>query len=272
MTMKSHSNALRADSVGGVLLLVLSAHLFGAAQSAAPVVAPSTASGAFKVSLQGWTGELEFVPFTAADGSTKFVSTIEIPWDLFDVFVFALDDKFATDASKAVTKPTKPYVAADRGFGHKGFPAISLSHKAATQCAAWIAAKASIDARLPTDAEWKLICAQAKIPADAIEEFAWTNENSPDTTHKCGKKTADALGCFDLYGNAGEWVNDAKNPRMMGGSFQDARTAVGCASELTPSEDWNSSDPQFPKSIWWLADGPFCGFRVVSDSVPVKGT
>ena len=181
------------------------------------------------------------------------------------------DEVLASDSGVNLKGPVKSAALVKR-FGHKGFPAISLSHKAATQCAAWIAAKASIDARLPTDAEWKLICAQAKIPADAIEEFAWTNENSPDTTHKCGKKKADALGCFDLYGNAGEWVNDAKNPRMMGGSFQDARTAVGCASELTPSEDWNSSDPQFPKSIWWLADGPFCGFRVVSDSVPVKGT
>lgn len=222
------------------------------------------------MSLHGWTGELEFVPFTAADGSTKYVSTIEIPWDLFDVFVFSLDEKSATEASKAVTKPTKPYVAADRGFGHAGFPAISLSHKNATQCAAWIGAKASIGARLPSEAEWRLICAQAKIPADSIAEYAWTVENSPDTTHKCAKKKADALGCFDLYGNAGEWVNDAEHARMMGGSFQDTRDSVGCASVLTPTEDWNASDPQFPKSVWWLADGPFCGFRVVSDTAPQR--
>lgn len=260
----SHSIDSRAASVLGVSLLTLAALLIAATQSAPAASAPK----GFTVTLQGWTGELAFVPFSAADGSTKFVSTIEIPWDLFDVFVFALDDKSATDVSKAVTKPTKPYVAADRGFGHAGFPAISLSHKNATQCAQWIGAKASLAARLPTEEEWKLICAQAKIPADAIADYAWTIENSPDTTHKCAKKKADALGCFDLYGNAGEWVNDAANARMMGGSFQDTQAAVGCANTLTPTEDWNASDPQFPKSVWWLADGPFCGFRVVSDTAP----
>ena len=28
-------------------------------------------------------------------------------------------------------------------------------------------------------------------------------------------------------------------------------------------EAWNLTDPQFPKSRWWLADAPFVGFRIV---------
>jgi hypothetical protein len=28
---------------------------------------------------------------------------------------------------------------------------------------------------------------------------------------------------------------------------------------------WNKSDPQIPKSKWWLADGGFVGFRIARE-------
>lgn len=28
-------------------------------------------------------------------------------------------------------------------------------------------------------------------------------------------------------------------------------------------KDWKQRDPQMPKSIWWLTDAPFVGFRLV---------
>ena len=28
---------------------------------------------------------------------------------------------------------------------------------------------------------------------------------------------------------------------------------------------WQETDPQLPKSRWWLSDAPFCGFRVVCE-------
>jgi hypothetical protein len=30
--------------------------------------------------------------------------------------------------------------------------------------------------------------------------------------------------------------------------------------------DWNSTDPQNPKSKWWLSDGPFVGFGSCASS------
>ena len=30
-----------------------------------------------------------------------------------------------------------------------------------------------------------------------------------------------------------------------------------------PSERWNDSDPNRPRGLWWLTDGPYVGFRVV---------
>lgn len=34
---------------------------------------------------------------------------------------------------------------------------------------------------------------------------------------------------------------------------------------MPETEDWNESDPQFPKSVWWLVDGPYIGMRVVTN-------
>jgi hypothetical protein len=28
---------------------------------------------------------------------------------------------------------------------------------------------------------------------------------------------------------------------------------------------WNETDPQLPKSAWWLSDGSFVGFRLVRE-------
>jgi hypothetical protein len=52
---------------------------------------------------------------------------------------------------------------------------------------------------------------------------------------------------------------------LRGGSFLDPAGEVGCAPRKFPSPAWNASDPQFPKSRWWLADAPFAGFRVVCE-------
>jgi hypothetical protein len=36
--------------------------------------------------------------------------------------------------------------------------------------------------------------------------------------------------------------------------------------------EWNDSDPQFPKSVWWLVDGPFIGMRVVTSDGPKEAS
>ena len=43
---------------------------------------------------------------------------------------------------------------------------------------------------------------------------------------------------------------------------------VGVASRLVQDEAWNERDPQLPKSRWWLSDGPFVGFRLVTARMP----
>jgi formylglycine-generating enzyme required for sulfatase activity len=50
---------------------------------------------------------------------------------------------------------------------------------------------------------------------------------------------------------------------VRGGSWDDP--AVRCRSAARRGSDraWKMQDPQLPKSIWFLSDGSFVGFRVV---------
>jgi hypothetical protein len=74
-----------------------------------------------------------------------------------------------------------------------------------------------------------------------------------------------------MLGNVGEWViNPDGNPVVMGGSYADEAEDVTCSKVQTQKSSWNVTDPQNPKSRWWLSDAWFVGFRVVCDSEPAK--
>jgi formylglycine-generating enzyme required for sulfatase activity len=73
----------------------------------------------------------------------------------------------------------------------------------------------------------------------------------------------DALGLFDLFGNVAEWVATGADERVTrGGSYRDTADRVGPRARAVQDPSWNETDPQLPKSRWWLSDGPFVGFRL----------
>ncbi|MHC4306880.1 MAG: formylglycine-generating enzyme family protein, partial [Planctomycetota bacterium] len=118
--------------------------------------------------------------------------------------------------------------------------------------------------RLPTELEWRYVCSLGAIVADRIDDYAWHKGNADFKTHPVGAKTPDALGLGDVWGNASEWCTGTDGePVTLGGSYRDTAEAVGCAARVPPTAAWNARDPQFPKSIWWLADAGFVGFRIV---------
>lgn len=118
--------------------------------------------------------------------------------------------------------------------------------------------------RLPTEAEWQRAAALAGPATDA---GVWHSGISIQRTHPVASRKADALGLFDLYGNAAEWVDagplDKPGARVTrGGSYRDSLDMLGPHAREVQDETWNERDPQLPKSQWWLSDGPFVGFRL----------
>jgi formylglycine-generating enzyme required for sulfatase activity len=264
--------------------------------SAAP--APTCASPTpqpFTQAIPSAAFRFEMRPIPAsADGAIKpfFIATTELTWEAFDVFVYRLDEGGAIDAGAsnintsstpapdAVTRPSKPYLPPDRGFGHEGFAAITVSYQNAQAFCTWLSRTSGRVYRLPTEAEWEHAClAGATTPfsfgADplAADAHAWHAGNSGGTPHAVATRAPNAWGLFDMHGNVAEWVTgrDGK-PVTKGGSYLDQPADLSATNRAKSDPAWNASDPQVPKSKWWLADGPFVGFRVVCEdpSAPAK--
>ena len=48
-----------------------------------------------------------------------------------------------------------------------------------------------------------------------------------------------------------------------GGSYDDPPDKLRSAARRASNKNWKMRDPQLPKSIWWLTDAQFVGFRLV---------
>ena len=212
---------------------------------------------------------VELLPVVDAGQVRVWIGRTEVPWELLDAFVYEKVDAAQPAGADAVARPSKPYISMDRGFGHAGFPAISVNIDTAQQFCAWLSKRTGRTMRLPTVAELRAICPDDKPGQPTLDQRAWHAGNSGGTTHKVGSSRADAQGFSDLQGNVAEWAIDANGkPVLWGGSFMDAAKDQGRDRVQQPSADWNASDPQMPPSRWWLADGSFIGFRVACEPLP----
>jgi hypothetical protein len=52
---------------------------------------------------------------------------------------------------------------------------------------------------------------------------------------------------------------------LCGGTFLDSPAGITPGMRRRQTPKWQETDPQFPKSRWWLADGKFVGFRIVCE-------
>jgi formylglycine-generating enzyme required for sulfatase activity len=243
----------------------------------------------FSEKLPGGTVTLDMVPVPAGSvtlpdvehpGQTKtvaikpfYLGKTEVMWEQMDIFVYRLDltDKEVVAGVDAANRPSTPYVPPDRGFGHEGFAAISLSFLNASKFCEWLSKKTGKHYRLPTEAEWvyAATCGQAYKPmsADELDKVAWYAGNSDEKPHEVGSKAANAWGLFDMPGNVRQYVvgMDGK-PVAMGGGFADDVAGAQILSRHVPTPDWQHTDPQNPKSKWWLSDAPWAGFRVLCEA------
>jgi len=212
------------------------------------------------VTVQTDTGpqEVEVGPF--------WILPTETTWDLYDTYHLRQDRRRSLEGTMAdaVTRPSKPYAPADRGFGHGGYAALSMTHHAAKAFCTWLSFKTGKTYRLPTEAEWQWVCELGGVAPETIDQHAWHKGNAERKTHPVASKQPDELGLYDLYGNATEWCTGLDGePITLGGSYLDPPEMLGCAARFPQTPEWNESDPQFPKSRWWFADASWVGFRFV---------
>lgn len=220
------------------------------------------------------SGEI-VMPDPAKPGSTvkvkmpaMWVGKTEVTWDEYDVFVFRLDEPGGgapATGQDALSRPSKPYGASDRGYGHKGYPAINLSSLGAQKYCEWLSKKTGKKYRLPTEAEYEYACrAGQPLPVkDKLASYAWYWQ---EKTQPVGKKLPNAWGLYDTLGNVGEWCMDFRcKPVVCGSAFDDTAEKTTPTLRRYENAEWHANDPQDPKSRWWLSDGTFAGFRVVCD-------
>jgi formylglycine-generating enzyme required for sulfatase activity len=258
----------------------------GASVSAKPQAAPK-ALNPYTEKIPSSLITFDMVPVTGkvakggADASSEaptksfWISKHEVTWDAFDIFLFRLD---MTEAERnqvgrdAQLRPSKPYGAPDRGFGHAGYPALAMTYHSAEMYCQWLSQKTGRTYRLPSEAEWQYAClagadqSPAQQGAEALGKVAWYWDNAQDKTHPVGKKQPNGWGIYDMLGNVAEWATGRDgNPVACGGSYDDDAKDVTPGARKLPTKEWDATDPQNPKSKWWLSDAPFIGFRVVCE-------
>ena len=205
--------------------------------------------------VSGTDFTFEMVPVKSNDG-IFWISRTEVPWDLYDIFLQFINSPDNLYAGvDAVTGPTPAYASVDRGFGRTNYPAISMSSQAADSFCSWLSARTNQTFSIPTIKQWNA--------ANTSNGGAWHKWNANKTTHPIATTEPNSLGIYDMRGNVGEWVTTKDGPRVIGGSFRTPAEEIGANSLLTPVKDWNKTDPQLPRSPWWLADADFVGLRIV---------
>lgn len=193
-----------------------------------------------------------------------WIGRTEVLWELFDIYVYGLDLKMEGGVSpEIVARPSKPYVVPGRQFGYQGHPALAMTSFQALNFVKWLSEKTGKKYRLLTEDEWEYVCKSETKP---LNDVAWYWDTAEDHTHPVAKKAANPMGAYDMLGNVGEWVQGRDGePVLKGGAWSDVAEDVSCTARKLQTPAWNATDPQLPKSKWWLPDAPFVGFRIAMD-------
>jgi formylglycine-generating enzyme required for sulfatase activity len=282
--MKAYTNTIAGTSVNYAMVPIRSGEF----------VMGSPATEAKRNGDEGPQHRVKIEPF--------WMEQCEVTWSEYELFMYPEDKpaapadgttNYTAAAVDAVTRPTKPYVEMSFGMGKEGYPAISMTQHAANVYCQWLSAKTGHFYRLPTEAEWEYACRAGTTTAyffgddpAQLGEYAWFADNSDLKYQKVGKKKPNPWGLYDMIGNVDQWTLDQYDPNyykqftetvtepwnkatkpyphvVRGGSWQDDADKLRSACRRGSSAAWKAQDPQLPKSIWFLTDAQFVGFRVI---------
>jgi hypothetical protein len=212
------------DSGAPFLVVNMNKVLFGIALGLAASTwssaAPAAEEAPGTVSSQEIAGtlvkfDLVSVPGGEANGvkiAPFKIGRTEVTWDEFDIYAFRLDlsQEQQADGVEASSRPSKPYGAPDRGFGHKGYPALAMTFHSAQEYCRWLSKKTGKKFRLPTEAEWEHaaranVLKPEALPAGEAEKVAWYWDTTEDKTQAVATKAPNAWGLHDTLGNVWEW-------------------------------------------------------------------
>ena len=230
--------------------------------------------------------------------SPFWMSSHEVTWDIYELFVYQDFDQTKSLGVDAITRPSKPYLDMTFGMGKEGHPAVGMTQYNALQFCKWLYTRTGIFYRLPTEAEWEYACRAGSqtvfsFGSDTIKlgDYAWLRSNSLEKTHPIGAKKPNQWGLYDMHGNVAEWTLDqyvpnyySQNPgntkdplaksenlyphTVRGGSFEDGALELRSSARRGSDPSWKRIDPQIPKSNWWFPEAPFVGIRLVRPLIP----
>ena len=231
--------------------------------------------------------------------SSFWMSKYEITWEIYNLFMeFDQSNKLEyiidgdTIKVDGISKPTTPYTDMTFGMGYEGFPAVNMTHFAASRFCKWLSLITGNYYRLPTEAEWEYACRSGTSSdyyygddISLIDEYSWNKNNSDNSYQRVGQKIPNKWGLHDMLGNVSEWVADSyddnifkskklkkdpfifsesKYPKVYrGGSWNDEPSSLLTHKRFYSDNSLQKRDPQIPKSQWWNTDAPNIGFRIV---------
>ncbi|MDA7920598.1 formylglycine-generating enzyme family protein [Verrucomicrobiales bacterium] len=252
-------------------------------------------------------------PQYRAKVSPFWIGKYEVTWDEFEPFMITsvprkkdgtrVVPQSADTFADLISSPTSPYTEMSFGMGVEGFPAINMTHLAASKYCQWLSAQTGHFYRLPTEAEWEYACrAGTTTPywfGSDPETLLKYDVVDPDQFRvgyeKIGTGEPNPWGLYNIHGNVMEWCLDGyakdrlatlrrqfpdepekpvfTNPYIpattrftrsaRGGSWYDPPELCRSASRVFSAPEWMSSDAQLPKSLWYLTDAHWLGFRLV---------
>jgi formylglycine-generating enzyme required for sulfatase activity len=139
------------------------------------------------------------------------------------------DDAFADEKPQHRVKITKPFYLGVTEVTQQQYeqvmgenpsefnddpqrPVEQVSWEDAEKFCERLSAKEGKTYRLPTEAQWEYACRSGSTTKwcfgdseSQLDDYAWYDDNSGNTTHPVGQKKPNAWGLYDMHGNVWEW-------------------------------------------------------------------